>query len=450
MAAAHGNGKISVLFIDDEPALLEITKLFLERSGELQVETCRSAVEALEVLKARSFDAIVCDYEMPLMDGIVLLKILRAEGDFTPFIIFTGKGREHVVVEALNNRADFYLLKGQDPKAQFAELDRMIRQAISRRAAEESLHSADRQMVDIINHLPDATFAIDREGRVISWNKAMEDLTGIPASEMIGKGNFEYAVPFYGKKRPLLVNLLNRPEAEVRALSYQNIQRDGNSLTAENPEAILRGRPAVLWSRATLILDRKGTTIGAIESVRDITDIREMTEKQQAEISREKEIGLFDRIFGKSTASWFKRGVDLYYKQGRFIDAVECFDRVIEMDPAHMEAWRERGICLKELGRYEEALQCFDRAIDLGGKVPATYYAKGETLERLGRETGDYSLYERAIEYFDLVLQKEPENVNAWNYRGVCLKELGRFEEARRSFDKAQTILRTDPRKLTR
>jgi len=449
MAATPWNGKISVLFIDDEPALLEVTKLFLERSGELQVETCRSAVEALEVLKTRSFDAIVCDYEMPLMNGIVLLKILRAEGDLTPFIVFTGRGREHVIVEALNNRADFFLSKGQDPKAKFAELDRMIRQAISRRAVEESLEVADRQMVDIINHMPDASFAIDCEGRIISWNRAMEDLTGVPAAQMIGKGNFEYALPFYGKRRPLLVDLFGKPEGDIRALSYRNIQREENTLTAENQEAFIRGRPAVLWSRATLILDRKGSVLGAIESVRDITDIRKTAERQEAERAREKETGLFDRIFGRSTSSWFKRGVDLYYKQGRFLDAIECFDKVIEMDPAHVEAWREKGVCFKELGRYEEALQCFDRAIDLDAKVPASYYAKGEALERLGRERGDFSLYEKAVACFDIVLQEEPENVNAWNYRGVCLKELGRFEEARRSFDKAQTLLRMNPRTLS-
>ena len=442
-----GEGMISVLFIDDEPALLEITRLFLERSGEIRVETCRSALEALEILKTRSFDAIISDYEMPMMDGIVLLKILRAEGDNTPFIIFTGKGREHVVVDALNNRADFYLSKGQDPKAQFAELDRMIRQAINRRIAEESLRLADRRMVDIINHLPDATFATDREGVVVSWNKAMEDLTGVPAREMIGKGNHEYAIPFYDSPRPLLVDLINKPEDEIRAHSYQNIRRDGNSIIAENPTGLRNGKPAVFWSRATLITDRKGTVIGAIESIRDITEVRSAEGKQKDQAAREKESGMFDRIFGKSTASWYKKGVDLYYNHGRFQDAVSCFDRVIEMDPTHVNAWTEKGICLKELGRYDEALQCFNRALELNGKRPATYYAKGETLEKLGKETGNFSLFEQAIACFDLVLQKEPDNVNAWNYRGVCLKELGRFEEARRSFDKAQTILRLHPQK---
>lgn len=441
---------ISVLFVDDEPALLEITRLFLERSGEISVDTCRSALEALEKLKSTTYDAVISDYEMPMMDGIVFLKILRAEGDATPFILFTGKGREHVVVEALNNRADFYLSKGQDPKSQFAELDRMIRQAINRKQAEESLRLADRRMVDIINHLPDATYAIDREGRVVSWNKAMEELTGILAEDMIGKGEYEYAVPFYGTRRPTLINLINHSVEEVQRLSYTNIRKEGTTLTAETRVAMKEGKPVVLWGRATQISDRKGEIIGAIESIRDITEIRTVEKERKQEEERDREIGLFDRVFGKSASAWHKKGVDLYYKQGKFQEAIDCFDRVIEMEPGHYEAWNDKGICLKELGRYEEALQCFDRVLELNPKVTTTLYYKGETLEKLGKQTGDFSLFEQAIHYFDRLLEGDPENVNAWNYRGVCLKELRKFEEARRSFEKAQTLLRMNPQKYTR
>lgn len=441
---------ISVLLVDDEPALLEVTRLFLERFGEIKVETCRSALEALELIKTRSFDAIVSDYEMPMMDGIVLLKILRAEGDTTPFIIFTGKGREHIVVEALNNRADSFLSKGDDPKTQFAALDTMIRQAISRREAEEALHLADRTMVDIINNLPDATFAIDREGRVISWNRAMEDLTGVQARDMIGKGEYEYALPFFRTRRLMLINLINSSDEELLSFSYENIRRDTQSVVAEIVGVKKGGAPSVFWSRATLITDRNGNVIGAIESIRDITEIRKAQGDQKAEAAREKDKGMFDRIFGKSTASWYKKGMDLYYKQGKFQDAIGCFDRVIEMDPNHVDAWREKGICLNELGRYDAALQCFNRVLELGGGTIPTYYAKGETLEKLGKETEDFALFEQAVASFDIVLEKDPENVNAWNYRGICLKELGKHEEARRSFDKAQMLLRLNPQKYTR
>ena len=54
-------------------------------------------------------------------------------------------------------------------------------------------------------------FAIDCDGKVIAWNKAMEQITAVPAHEMIGKGDYAYAVPFYGTARPMLVDYLILP-----------------------------------------------------------------------------------------------------------------------------------------------------------------------------------------------------------------------------------------------
>ncbi len=110
---------ISVLYVDDEPALLDIGKLFLERSGQFCVDTATSAREALQKIHSIPYDAIVSDYQMPEMDGIVLLKKIRAEFSDLPFIIFTGKGREDVVIDAFDNGADFYLQKGGTPTPQF-------------------------------------------------------------------------------------------------------------------------------------------------------------------------------------------------------------------------------------------------------------------------------------------------------------------------------------------
>jgi PAS domain S-box-containing protein len=132
----------SVLYVDDEPELLELGKLFLEGTGEFSVETQTSPLKALEELKDRTFDVVVADYQMPGLDGIALLKEVRAKFGKIPFILFTGKGREEVVIEAINNGADFYLQKGGEPRAQFAELSHKIRQAISRWETESELSAA--------------------------------------------------------------------------------------------------------------------------------------------------------------------------------------------------------------------------------------------------------------------------------------------------------------------
>ncbi len=75
-------------------------------SGDLGVDMANSVKEAVLALSKKRYDAIVSDYQMPVEDGIHFLKSLRSAGDRTPFILFTGRGREEVVIEALNNGAD--------------------------------------------------------------------------------------------------------------------------------------------------------------------------------------------------------------------------------------------------------------------------------------------------------------------------------------------------------
>lgn len=130
---------LSVLYVDDEPALLEIGKLFLEKSRTIHVDVLDSAPKALEIIRAAKYDAIISDYEMPVMDGITFLKAVRTEHPLLPFIIFTGRGRENVVIEALNNGADHYLQKGGDPRSQFAELEHNIGRAVERKRSHDTI-----------------------------------------------------------------------------------------------------------------------------------------------------------------------------------------------------------------------------------------------------------------------------------------------------------------------
>lgn len=130
---------ISVLYVDDDPDLLEIGKVFLEDIGNFSVETCLSAPLALGLLEQASYHAVLSDYDMPVMNGIQFLKEVRLRYPSLPFIIFTGRGREDVVIEALNNGVDFYLQKGGEPRSQFAELSHKIHAAVQRRQSDEQI-----------------------------------------------------------------------------------------------------------------------------------------------------------------------------------------------------------------------------------------------------------------------------------------------------------------------
>jgi len=140
-----------------------------------------------------------------------------------------------------------------------------------RKAAEEALRETERRLGDTLDFLPDATFAIDRQGTIIAWNRAIEDMTGFAAEDMLGKGNYEYSLPFYGARRPMLIDLVMQQDTEIPD-NYASIKREGDTLTAEVTQLFPGGKNITSWGKTTLLKNTSGKTVGAIESIRDITE----------------------------------------------------------------------------------------------------------------------------------------------------------------------------------
>lgn len=137
---------MKILFVDDEPDLLDQAKIFLKRELEdLDIDTVPSPPpEALELLENNEYDGVVSDYKMPEMSGLEFLRTVREEKNIDlPFIIFTGKGREEVAMEALNLGADRYLQKGGDPRSQYGVLSRAIVQEVRNWERERELRNID-------------------------------------------------------------------------------------------------------------------------------------------------------------------------------------------------------------------------------------------------------------------------------------------------------------------
>ena len=111
---------------------------------------------------------------------------------------------------------------------------------------------------------------IDRDRKIVAWNKAMEQISGLPKQDVIGKGDFEYAIPFYGERGPILIDVLQLSDTEL-ASRYSSVHREGNCLFAEVFVPKIRGGAHLLGS-AALLHDQDGNIIGAIETIRDITD----------------------------------------------------------------------------------------------------------------------------------------------------------------------------------
>jgi PAS domain S-box-containing protein len=148
----------------------------------------------------------------------------------------------------------------------------IIRDITERVQAELASRAMQQQLFNIIEFLPDATFVVDQDKRIIAWNRACEIMTGVEKEAMLGQGNFAYAEAFFGERRPILIDLVDLSSPEVEA-SYKYVKRAGNTIYAEALIPGLRGgQGAHLWAAAAPLFDQEGRRCGAIEVVRDVTE----------------------------------------------------------------------------------------------------------------------------------------------------------------------------------
>jgi PAS domain S-box-containing protein len=186
----------------------------------------------------------------------------------------------------------------KDEDGTFNQVVHVAHDITERKQAEEVVKNSEQRLSQIINFLPDPTFVVDNEGTVLTWNKAMEKLSGVKAAEMVGKGNFEHALPFYGERRPILIDLVKNWDAEYEK-KYLSVEKDGENLISESYHPSLGGKELYLHATAGLIYDAAGEVAGAIESLRDITE-----KKKADDIIRESEERLSNILKTTNEGFW--------------------------------------------------------------------------------------------------------------------------------------------------
>lgn len=264
--------KIRILFVDDEKSMLDAICLYLEEIGEFKVDTLSSAQEALHRLSIIPYDVIISDYEMPEMDALTFLKNIRRSGNDIPFILFTGKGREEVAIEAFEEGADFYLQKGEDPVIQFARLTERIHQAIERRRSDKLLRESEERFRRIFETFEDLYYQTDTAGIITLLSPSVFKLSGWTEQELLGKSSsMLYVNP--SDREVLLKKLLI--SGSIHGYELRLKKRDG----------------AVIWVTlsATLLRNVEGTITGVAGAIRDISNQKQIEQKL-----RESEERLFD------------------------------------------------------------------------------------------------------------------------------------------------------------
>ncbi|MHA2273377.1 MAG: response regulator transcription factor [Candidatus Hodarchaeales archaeon] len=117
------SAKIKVLCVDDNAFRLYITGILLEHEDDrLVIKTTASTADALFRLSSEAFDAVVCDFRMPEMNGLEFLEQLRSTGNMIPCIILTAHNGEGIATRAMNLGVNHFINKRNNLKSLFSIL----------------------------------------------------------------------------------------------------------------------------------------------------------------------------------------------------------------------------------------------------------------------------------------------------------------------------------------
>ena len=193
---SHAN-IIKVIHIDDEDNFLELTKKYLNHlyKNQFQISSFTDPVEALEHIQNNCYDILLLDYQMPIMSGLEILKILRDQPNEIPVIFFTAKGNLEAVIEMLNLGANYYFEKSEkDPANQFRKLGHILQQISTFKDTREALYESKEKYQLLVNQLNEGVHLEDETGKISFVNPRVLEMTQYSEEEVIGQ-HWTFLVP---------------------------------------------------------------------------------------------------------------------------------------------------------------------------------------------------------------------------------------------------------------
>jgi len=188
--------RLYVLHVDGDSCCLKVAKECLEMQGKLLVDNALSAEAAVEKMKNKKYDIVICDYVMPKKNGLEFLKDLRDAGNDIPFIMFTGEGREEVAIKALTLGADRYFNKVGDPETVYGELAHSVFQVVQGRKRDEALGASEDYLKAVLSSIVAGVLVIDAETHeIMDANSNALEAIGASREHVIGRVCHNFVCP---------------------------------------------------------------------------------------------------------------------------------------------------------------------------------------------------------------------------------------------------------------
>lgn len=223
---------LHILLVDDDLCILEVSKKILAMENNFEIDVATSVDEAFKKMEKQTYAAIVSDYEMPIKNGLDFLKELRDQQCDIPFILFTGKGREEVVVKGLNFGADSYINKNGSPETVYCELSDAINKTVERKKSRQLLVASELKYRTLVeNSLQGILVAQLTPLRLVFANEAVGKLLDYSPQELMSLSPEEIMDLVFHKDRSVFFKRMeNRFQGELAksCFEFRAVRKDGS------------------------------------------------------------------------------------------------------------------------------------------------------------------------------------------------------------------------------
>ena len=332
---------IRILHVDDDRPFLEVSKQILRDVNErFEIDFAFCVDEAFEKMGENEYDVIVSDYQMPQRSGLDFLKELREQKNRIPFVLFTGKGREEVAVQALNLGANGYVNKQGDTETVYGELAHYIKIAFAYQKAELNVKASEAKYHELVDRLPEMVFELDNEGKIVFANRRVFELMGYSAVDFDDD---------FDANRLVAPEDFERSRRNMKEMFAGNIRQNNEYVFLKKDGA----RFPVLLTSIPVVKDNK--LVGARGIVVD------MTERKRTEYALAKNQTLFESIvnntrdliwsvsaddfrlltFNKALAEYFLRTQNLQLQAGMAMGIMPTKEREDKLRAFYKKALSE-------------------------------------------------------------------------------------------------------------
>src|SRR5208283_537469 len=264
------NKTIRILLIEDNPGDARLLKEMLrEADVRFELECVDRLSSGIEKVKSVGFDIILLDLGLPDSRGLVALTRLNEIRPEAPIIVLTGHANESMGIQAVQEGAQDFLVKGQVDKNL---LVRSINYAIQRKKIQGALQKSESRLRTLVQTIPDLIWLKDPDGVYLSCNAMFERFFGAKEADIVGKTDYDFV------------------DRELADLFQEN---DRKAMAAGKPTSNEEwvtfaddGHQALLYTLKTPMLDDKGNVIGILGIAHDITARKQSEETLKETLNR--------------------------------------------------------------------------------------------------------------------------------------------------------------------